>query len=925
MQKSYLGTTNSIASFTFIIARMFKKLQFLLVLIIFSVLTVAAAAQTLQVGSLMVEYKHNPIGLGEVAPRFSWKLISNQRSTMQTTYEIRVKADPKDKGIGTTSVWDSGVQHSDQSTNISYSGPKLQSRIRYYWQVRVADNHGNTSAWSEPNFWQIGLLERSDWSAQWITANNPSGPSPMFRKDFSLAKTVRSAMVYVTAHGLYEARLNGEKIGLDVLTPGWTSYTNRLLYQTYDVTAMLKKGGNAIGFTLGDGWYRGGIGRNTYGTQISGLLQLEVTYTDGTKEVVKTDNTWKYSFGPILYSDIYNGETYDARAEKTGWDKPGYNDADWKAAATQSFGDEAIISSIAPLAHEHEVFKPLKMIQTAANETVIDFGQNLVGWVRFKVNGKAGTVIKISHAEVLDKAGNFYTANLRAAKQQISYTLKGGGDEQYEPHFTYQGFRYIKIEGYPGQIDTASFRAVAVYSDMKTTGSFTCSNPLINQLQHNIAWGQKGNFVDVPTDCPQRDERLGWTGDAQVFSQTAAFNMDVSGFFTKWLADMKADQQPDGSIPFVIPNVLGRRSVASAGWADAATIIPWNMYLAYGDKSILANQYSSMKAWVDYMTAHSTNDLWNKGAHFGDWLFYRPDDDNDGRSAPTDKYFIAQVFYAHSTQLLINTAQVLGNTADADKYTRLLAKIKSAFIQEYVTPNGRLVSSSQTAYVLALNFDMLPENLRPQAVDRLVQNVADYNNHLTTGFLGTPYLCQVLTRFGHTDLAYRLLLQETYPSWLYPVKMGATTIWERWDGQKTDGSFEAVTMNSFNHYAYGAIGNWMYRNIAGLDNDDAAPGYKKIVIAPRPGGNMKFAKAELETLYGKLISDWKIDNGKFIINITIPANTTATVNLPNATGKPVTENNTAIATVKDISNIGTAGTAVKFNLGSGNYHFEYAL
>jgi alpha-L-rhamnosidase len=902
-----------------------KKLQLVLTLIVFTWISIAATAQTLQVNSLMIEYKHNPIGLGKANPRFSWKLVSSQRNTLQTTYQVRVKADPKDKGLGTAPVWDSGVQHSDQSVNISYSGPKLEAKMRYYWQVRVADNHGNTSQWSDPNFWQMGLLQPADWSAQWITADNPLGSGPMFRKDFHLAKTVKSAMVYVTAHGLYQASLNGQKIGNDVFTPGWTSYNNRLLYQTYDVTSMLKKGENAIGFTLGDGWYRGGIARNTYGTKTSGLLQLEVVYTDGTTEVVKTDNSWKYSLGPILYSDIYNGETYDARAEKTGWDMPKYNDADWKPVSILPFGTEAIVSSIAPLAREHEVFKPVKIMQTAAKETVIDFGQNLVGWVRFKVNGKAGTVIKISHAEVLDKPGNFYTANLRAAKQEISYTLKGGGNEQYEPHFTYQGFRYIKIEGYPGHIDTASFRAIAVYSDMKTTGTFTCSNPLINQLQHNITWGQKGNFVDVPTDCPQRDERLGWTGDAQVFSQTAAFNLDVSGFFTKWLGDMKADQQPDGSIPFVIPNVLGKRSVASAGWADAATIIPWNMYLAYGDKSILANQYGSMKAWVDYMTNHSTNDLWNKGSHFGDWLFYRPDDDNDGRSAPTDKYFIAQVFYAHSTQLLINTAQVLGKPDDVDKYTQLLAKVKSAFVQEYVTPNGRLVSSSQTAYVLALNFDMLPQNLRPQAVERLVQNVGDYNNHLTTGFLGTPYLCQVLTRFGHTDLAYRLLLQETYPSWLYPVKMGATTIWERWDGQKTDGSFEAVTMNSFNHYAYGAIGDWMYRNIAGLDNDAAAPGYKKIIIAPRPGGNMQFAKAELETLYGKVISDWKIENGRFIINITIPANTTATVALPNANAKAVTENNMVIADIKDISNITTEGSAAKFNLGSGNYHFEYTL
>lgn len=901
---------------------MLKKLNraWALVCLMFAV-SAAAHAQNLQVNNLVAEYMHNPIGLTATAPRFSWKLVSTDRNTLQTTYQIRVK---NNEG----KVWDSGVQHSEQSVNITYNGPQLLSKTRYYWQVKVADNHGHITKWSDVNLWQMGLLQPTDWAAQWIGVagtDTVKNASPMFRKGFHLSKNIKSAMAYVTVHGVYEARLNGTKIGDYCFTPGWTSYNNRLLYQTYDVTAMLKKGDNTIGFTLGDGWYRGGIGRNTYGSKISGLLQLEVTYTDDSKELIKTDNSWKYNYGPIRYSDIYNGETYDARLEKTGWDQSGFNDADWKPVGILPFGPEAITSSIGPSAREHETFKAAKLIQTPLAETVIDFGQNLVGWVRFKVTGKAGTVIKISHAEMLDKTGNFYTANLRGAKQQIQYTLKGSGEETYEPHFTYQGFRYIKIEGYPGKVNPDDFTAVAVYSDMKTTGSFTCSNQLINQLQHNITWGQKGNFVDVPTDCPQRDERLGWTGDAQAFSRTAAFNMDVAGFFTKWLGDMKADQLPDGSVPFVIPNVLGKNAVASTGWADAATIIPWNMYLAYGDESILANQYSSMKAWVDYMTAHSANNLWNKGPHFGDWLFYSPGDDNDGRAAITDKYLIAQIFYTHSVQLLINAAQVLNKHNEVTKYTELLSSLKKAFLQEYVTPNGRLVSGTQTAYVLALNFDMLPEKLRAQAVDRLVNNISDYRFHITTGFLGTPYICQVLTRFGHLDLAYRLLLQETFPSWLYPVKLGATTIWERWDGVRTDGSFEAVTMNSFNHYAYGAIGDWMYRDIAGLDNDDTGPGYKKILITPNPGGNMQSAKAELETLYGKAISNWKIDSAKFKLNITIPPNTRATVVLPSAAGKAVTENGASISGLKDISNITTEQTAIKFNVGSGTYSFEYGF
>jgi alpha-L-rhamnosidase len=405
---------------------------------------------------------------------------------------------------------------------------------------------------------------------------------------------------------------------------------------------------------------------------------------------------------------------------------------------------------------------------------------------------------------VLDKAGNFYTDNLRSAKQQNTYILKGEGEETYEPHFTFQGFRYIKVDGFPGELKPENVSAVALYSDMPVTGTFTSSHPLLNQLQHNIQWGQKGNFLDVPTDCPQRDERLGWTGDAQVFARTAAFNMNVHPFFSKWLKDVAADQAPNGSVPFVVPTVMDQGAGGSAGWADAATIIPWTMYLAYGDKKVLEEQYPSMKAWVGYMEKNSTADLWNKGFHFGDWLFYRPSDDNDGRAAVTDKYLIAQAFFAHSTQLMINTAKVLGKPDDVALYTRLLDRIKAAFLKEYVTPNGRLVSSTQTAYVLALQFDMLPEALRKGAAEKLVQNIRSYGTHLTTGFLGTPYLCHVLSRYGYTDVAYDLLLQETYPSWLYPVKMGATTIWERWDGQKPDSTFQTPGMNSFNHYAYGA-------------------------------------------------------------------------------------------------------------------------
>ena len=550
---------------------------------------------------------------------------------------------------------------------------------------------------------------------------------------------------------------------------------------------------------------------------------------------------------------------------------------------------------------------------------MIDFGQNLVGWVIVKANGKAGDKITIRHAEVLDKHGNFYIENLRVANATATYYLSGKGEDVFEPHFTFYGFRYIKIDGVD-DIRPDNFTAVALYSDMKLTGSFTSSHPLLNQLQHNIQWGQRGNFLDVPTDCPQRDERLGWTGDAQAFSRTAAFNFGVNNFFAKWLRDVEADQLPNGSVPFVIPNVLGAGAAGSTGWADAATIIPWNMYLAYGDKKILETQYNSMSAWVGFMEKASKDHLWNTGFHFGDWLFYRPFDDNDGRSAVTDKYLIAQCFFAHSVQIMINTAKVLGKNDDVAKYTSLLQKIKEAFLKEYVTPNGRLTSGTQTAYVLALNFDMLPESLRDQVAEKLVANIKSYGNHLTTGFLGTPYLCHVLSRFGKTDMAYTLLMQETYPSWLYPVKMGATTIWERWNGIRPDSTFEPASMNSFNHYAYGAIGDWMYRVVAGLDTYDDAPGYKRIKIHPHIGGGLTNASASLQTYYGKVSSGWKIDGNKIVLDIEIPANTQATVILPVSNADLVKEKGMPLS--KEIKT-GSGGIGnLELSIGSGKYQFE---
>jgi alpha-L-rhamnosidase len=895
------------------------------------ILSLAAALQCsavfclaqVSVRHLLTENLDNPIGLDSRSPRLSWQLASGQRGTVQTAYELSVSEFPDAK----TNGWSSGRTGSDRSVQVLYSGPALKPGKKYFWRVRVWDKDGHASPWSAIAWWQTGLFGSSDWKAAWIGPADDDSvlrPSPLLRKEFRTGKKIVAATVYITAHGLYEAQINGHRIGDAYLTPGWTSYNKRLQYQAYDVAGLLREGKNAVGVTLGSGWYRGYIGfsgqKNVYGRDIALLFQLVVGYSDGTSDTIISDASWKSSTGAIRASEIYNGEIQDARQELSGWALPGYDDKDWKGVTALKFPMDNLIGSSSEPVRKHEIFPAVRLIVTPKGEKVLDFGQNLVGWVVANLKGSPGDTITISHAEVLDKTGNFYTDNLRRARSQDRYVLRGDGPAHFEPHFTFHGFRYIKIEGLAGDPVPGDFTAVALYSDMPKTGAFSCSNPLLDQLQHNIQWGQQGNFLDVPTDCPQRDERLGWTGDAQVFSRTAAYNRGVDNFFAKWLKDVAADQAPSGAVPYVIPNVLGEGS--SAGWSDVSTIIPWNVYLAYGDRQVLEQQYPSMKAWVDFMRGKSRNDLWNTGFHFGDWLFYRPQDDNDGKAAVTDKYLIAQCFYAHSTQLLIDAAGVLGRRDDSAVYTGLLQKIKEAFLKEYMTPNGRLVSGTQTAYVLALQFDMLPEDLRAQAAARLAENIKNYNDHLTTGFLGTPYLCFVLSRFGYADLAYRLLLQDSYPSWLYPVKMGATTIWERWDGIRPDSSFQTPGMNSFNHYSYGAIGDWMYREVAGIDTYEDGPGYKHSRIRPHIGGGLTRVAADLQTGYGRLSAHWALENDTLELDVEIPANTSATVYLPATDAASVREGGKTLAAEKEIGSGAIENGYIVLQLGSGNYHFR---
>ena len=904
-------------------------------LFLFLLFACQVQAQTRNLVDLTCEHLTNPMGITEKEPRFSWKLESDVRNVKQTAYQIRVSKSPdfSTKSI----VWDSKKVVSDESVLVPYSGVYLSSRQKYYWQVKIWDAAGWEWAWAQTASFETGFFSSSEWSAQWIEMSKDTAryaPSVTVRKSFSLKKKIASARAYVTAHGFYEMYLNGKKVSDDVLTPGWTSYEKRLQYQVYDVTSLLNEGKNAVGAMLGDGWYRGTLGWvsqwGIYGKRKGFLCQIHIKYVDGSEDVVQTDASWKANNdGPIRMTGIYEGEIYDARKTLKGWADAAYDDASWSSVQLGNYSMNNLIASVSVPVRKVEEIKPVRIFKTPKGTLVADMGQNMVGWVRLRVKGVPGKVVVIRHAEVLDKFGEFYTANLRAATATAKYTLRGDVEgETYEPRFTFFGFRYVAIEGMTqAELTKENLTGIVVHSDMPVTGTFECSNPMINQLQHNIVWGQKGNFVDIPTDCPQRDERLGWTGDAQAFVRTAAFNKNVASFFTKWMQDVATDQSPTGEVPFVIPDVLNPNpnvpKGTSAGWGDVAVIAPWTIYQVYGDKKILEVQYNSMKGYVDYIHKKSGDSMiWKGGSVFGDWLSYLPPPERASEpDGHTSRDYISTAFFAYSCKLLAQSAEVLGKTEDVTFYNNLFEKIKKVFNDEFVTKSGRTASDSQTSYVLALMFDLLPADMRPKATQYLVNDIKSRKNHLSTGFLGTPYLCHVLSDNGRTDVAYDLLFQDTYPSWLYPVKKGATTIWERWDGQKVDSTFQDIGMNSFNHYAYGAIGDWLYRVVAGIEISKV--GYKHILIQPQPTEKLNFAKASFESPYGKIESGWTRSNGKITLKVHIPSNTTATIALKDTKMDKITEGGKSYSDKSTLQNMRAEGNLVKFEIGSGDYTFEY--
>ncbi|MFA7421309.1 MAG: family 78 glycoside hydrolase catalytic domain, partial [Melioribacteraceae bacterium] len=725
----------------------------LFALLFFSLLGKAtSAADKVTLSNLRTEYKQNPIGIDTKIPRLSWEIICNKRNFIQSAYQIRVASSISDLESNKNLLWNSGKISSEESNQIEYKGRVLKSSERVYWQTKIWGKDGSQSSWSSPAYWEMGLLQLSDWKAKWIEQSEKdnltnSTACPMFRKEVSINKAVKSARAYVTSHGLYELRINGKKISEQLFTPGWTSYKTRLQYQTYDITQNLKDGTNALGAIIGNGWYKGPMKwdytPNNYGSKLGLLLQIHITYKDGSTETITSDETWKYSTGPILMSEIYDGEAYDARLEKTGWDSPNYNDNAWQKVTTANYGFENLIASEGSEVKVTQTIRPIKKFVTPNGELVFDFGQNMVGWVQLKLKGKAGEKITLKHGEVLDQNGNLYLGNLRKAQQKIEYSFKGENVETFEPHFTFQGFRFISVTDYKGDISLNDLAGKVIHSDMTPTGNFECSDSLINQLQRNIQWGLRGNFLDVPTDCPQRDERLGWTGDAQVFAPTACFNMDAASFYTKWMKDFIPDQLSDGRIPHVIPNILPNEGGA-AGWADAGIIVPWTVYLNYGDKRILEVQYESMKKWIEYLKVRAGDSfIWSKAVGYGDWLAFATTK-SDYPGATTDKDLIGTAYFYYSTSLMSKIAMVLGKNKDAEDYSILMTKIKNAFQKEFFTSSGRIASNTQTAYLLALAFNLVPDNFKAEAARRLAEDVERFG-HLTTGFLGASHITKVLT------------------------------------------------------------------------------------------------------------------------------------------------------------------------------------
>jgi len=908
------------------------------------------------VARLRCEYLKDPLGIDATQPRLSWILQADERGQKQTAYRVLAAATLETLAKDQGDLWDSGRVESDQTIHVEYAGKPLCSRMQCYWKVQIWDKAGQPSPWSDPASWTMGLLNASDWDAAWIAAAPARSssqdekidpmtiPATMVRKEFELRGAIEGAVVSATGLGLYELRINGRRVGDQLLAPEWTRFSKRIQYQTYDVTSLLRADGNAIGAQMGGGWWTGPLSAppSLENAQLCFLLRLDVELADGSRQAIVTDPSWQASTdGPIRRSGIYFGETYDATHEMPGWDQPGFAAVGWRPVQVLPHpkdSKDAVL--VAPCNEPIRVVQELRrigMTEPRSGMYVFDMGQNMVGWCRLKVDAPAGTKITVRHAEALNDDGTIYTASLRGAAQINEYTWRGG-EAELEPHFTYHGFRYAEVAGLPGRPTDGAVVGRVFHSAAPETGVFSCSNELINKIMHCVEWGQRGNMMSVPTDCPQRTERLGWMGDMQTFSQTAVFNRDMAGFFTKVVQDIRDSQCADGRFPHLAPHPFSMERLASSeshefgpGWSDAGTIIPWRVYQNYADLRMLRQHFESAKRWIEFVHGNNPNWLWrnNCGGQPSDWL------NGDmvgayagvelpgypqGISAVPNEVF-ATAFFAHSTEIVAKMAAVLGKTDDAVKFVKLFSDIKVAFNREYVAADGRIQGDTQAGYALALHFNLLDDSLRPKAVEHLLDGIRKYNDHPSTGIQATHRMMLELSRDGHHDEACRLINLRTVPSWGHMVEMGATTIWERWDGYVPGRGFQDPGMNSFNHWALGSVGEWVWRELAGIHPDEDQPGYKHFSIRPRPCGDLAWVKARYDSIRGPIVSEWRIADDRFELHVAIPANTTATVRVPAKLAESILEGGTLATTAKGVRFTHMEDAAALFDVESGDYVF----
>jgi alpha-L-rhamnosidase len=886
-------------------------------------------SNSIAVVDLTCEYLESPLGIDAVQPRLAWKIEPTayaKKGQLQTAYQILVASSPEQLAADEGDLWNSGTVKSNQSIQVIYAGKPLESGQQCWWKVRIWNNHGEVTAWSEPARWSMGILQASDWQARWIGdqpdkalqkyisyiqthynqpdfdvkqwGNPPFTPSPLLRKSFNMANPVKQAFLYVSALGYYEMWLNGQRIGKQLQAPEWTNYFREVQYQTFDLTGQMQPGENVLAATLADGWCMGRLSgikfnhnfphRGFYALDRRLIAQLVVEYTDGSIQITATDGSWKINTdGYIRMADNFAGETIDARKIIPEWNKPGFDDSAWANVYEDTTVKRNLVAQKNEPIQVHQELKPVK-ISPWKDKYIIDFGQNIAGHCALKIKGKAGSVITLRHGEWLNDDGSIHTDNLLQAKATDTFILSGNED-YFDPSFTYHGFQYVEISGLAQEPTAAMITAKAVSSNPEIVGTFECSNPKLNQLYQNIFWTQRNNMFSVLHDCPSRDERSAASGDIMTFCQSSIFNMNMAGFYTKYSFDMNESAfngQFFSMIPSLYDENIWKAWVGAPGWAEAGFVIPWRMYENYADTHAMQLLYDRMKLHIDVTLKENPELIWKlRHNHNGDWLNANtisnpPDTDYDTQHGSTPDDVFSTAFFAYSTRLLTDIATTLGNKDDAAHYGELAAQITDVFVRSYIKEDGTIEGNTQGTYSLALNFGLVPENLREKAFNHLVECIKEYDYRLSTGFITTPMMMEELVKYGRTDIAYQLLESERFPSWLYPIKNGATTIWERWDAYVSGRGFQSRYMNSFDHVAFGAVGEWMYRHILGINPDIDYPGYEHFTIQPRPGGSLTWAKGSYNSIKGLITSSWKIENDAFTLDVEIPANTTATIVTP---------------------------------------------